>query len=83
MQFVVYRQVGIAHLIQAVTSDGKKWFQVEKLAGATGLEPAASCVTGRRSNQLNYAPALKNPIPCNYCVCLSVPVDSKNFLKMP
>ena len=28
-----------------------------ELAGATGLEPAASCVTGRRSNQLNYAPA--------------------------
>ena len=27
------------------------------MAGATGLEPAASCVTGRRSNQLNYAPA--------------------------
>jgi hypothetical protein len=27
-------------------------------AGATGLEPAASGVTGRRSNQLNYAPAL-------------------------
>src|SRR5229473_8065315 len=29
----------------------------EELAGATGLEPAASCVTGMRSNQLNYAPA--------------------------
>ena len=29
----------------------------EKMAGATGLEPAASCVTGRRSNQQNYAPA--------------------------
>src|SRR5215467_9232460 len=28
-------------------------FQIEELAGATGLEPAASCVTGRRSNQLN------------------------------
>jgi hypothetical protein len=24
--------------------------------GATGLEPAASGVTGRRSNQLSYAP---------------------------
>ncbi|SVA21788.1 uncharacterized protein METZ01_LOCUS74642, partial [marine metagenome] len=26
------------------------------MAGSTGLEPAASCVTGRRSNQLNYDP---------------------------
>ena len=26
------------------------------MAGATRLELAASCVTGRRSNQLNYAP---------------------------
>jgi hypothetical protein len=29
-----------------------------KMAGATGLEPAASGVTGRRSNQLSYAPVL-------------------------
>ena len=28
------------------------------MAGSTGLEPAASGVTGRRSNQLNYDPAL-------------------------
>jgi hypothetical protein len=28
----------------------------DKLAGSTGLEPAASGVTGRRSNQLNYDP---------------------------
>ena len=27
------------------------------MAGSTGLEPAASGVTGRRYNQLNYDPA--------------------------
>ena len=27
-----------------------------RVAGATGLEPAASGVTGRRSNQLSYTP---------------------------
>jgi hypothetical protein len=31
--------------------------QVFGETGATGLEPATSGVTGRRSNQLNYAPA--------------------------
>ncbi len=29
---------------------------LEKVAGTTGLEPAASAVTGQRSNQLNYVP---------------------------
>ncbi len=29
----------------------------EFLAGSTGLEPAASGVTGRRYNHLNYDPA--------------------------
>ncbi len=28
------------------------------MAGATGLEPAAFGVTGRRYNQLNYAPVI-------------------------
>ena len=31
---------------------------LECMAGTTGLEPATSDVTGRRSNQLNYVPAL-------------------------
>ena len=31
------------------------------VAGLTGLEPATSDVTGRRSNQLNYNPALTAP----------------------
>ena len=30
--------------------------EVLKMAGWTGLEPAAFCVTGRRSNQLSYHP---------------------------
>ncbi len=29
-----------------------------RVAGSTGLEPAASGVTGRRYNQLNYDPAM-------------------------
>ena len=29
---------------------------MKTLAGTTGLEPATSCVTGMRSNQLNYVP---------------------------
>ena len=30
------------------------------MAGTTGLEPAASAVTGQRSNQLNYVPAARD-----------------------
>ena len=33
-----------------------------KMAGAKGLEPSTFAVTGRRCNQLNYAPAIKNDI---------------------
>ena len=31
--------------------------RLKGMAGTTGLEPATSDVTGRRSNQLNYVPA--------------------------
>ena len=38
---------------------------VGKVAGVTGLEPAASGVTGQRSNQLSYTPAFRfAPAPC-------------------
>ena len=33
---------------------------LQNLAGPTGLEPATSGVTGRRSNRLNYDPAIRN-----------------------
>jgi hypothetical protein len=32
---------------------------LKDLAGPTRLELATSCVTGRRSNQLNYGPGLE------------------------
>src|SRR6185437_5429867 len=38
----------------------------KKMAGTTGLEPATSDVTGRRSNQLNYVPALGGPNGCEW-----------------
>jgi hypothetical protein len=39
--------------------------------GATGLEPATSAVTGQRSNQLSYAPALAHGILLT-CVAQSI-----------
>jgi hypothetical protein len=55
---------------------------VDELAATTDSTPAARCVTGRRSNQLNYAPALKS-ILGHYRPRLPLPVRSSNFLKMP
>ncbi len=39
------------------------------MAGWTGLEPATSGVTGRRSNQLNYHPINEN----DTCCCRDLP----------
>jgi hypothetical protein len=50
---------------------GKRWatavdvkisMSLKNLAGTTGLEPATSAVTGQRSNQLNYVPAMKTQL---------------------
>src|SRR3984893_14156651 len=42
---------------------------LKRMAGTTGLEPAASAVTGQRSNQLNYVPTLFSYL-CRKPACL-------------
>jgi hypothetical protein len=43
-------------MVRAIYRCLGKW---KEMAGTTGLEPATSDVTGRRSNQLNYVPGRK------------------------
>ncbi len=44
---------------------------ISSMAGATGLEPATSAVTGQRSNLLSYAPAMLGASPTTF---LAAPV---------
>ena len=45
------------------------------MAGTTGLEPAASAVTGQRSNQLNYVPTRQiNEMRNRQCLCGVAPL---------
>ena len=49
---------------------------IDRMAGVTGLEPATSGVTGRRSNQLSYTPvarseAATDTLPTRGCQCAS------------
>ena len=59
---------------------------LESMAGTTGLEPAASAVTGQRSNQLNYVPSFlhrvrANPfISCVFLLSIASPVSSHSTL---
>ncbi len=53
-------------LANVCTKGAKKVEVIEKkkvrMAGTTGLEPATSDVTGRRSNQLNYVPEVATSV---------------------
>jgi hypothetical protein len=51
---ILSRHSGTA--VELETGHAGKTERSEGVAGWTGLEPAASGVTGRRSNQLNYHP---------------------------
>ena len=55
------------------------------MAGATGLEPAASGVTGRRSNQLSYAPEKARifGLSCGCGEIRPVPRDVKTAVNRP
>ncbi len=53
---------------------------LERMAGTTGLEPAASAVTGQRSNQLNYVPTRQINVPA---LLLSTKQPSKRALGDP
>jgi hypothetical protein len=48
---------------------------LRNMAGTTGLEPATSDVTGRRSNQLNYVPEVYNNV--GNCILTYCPIGSR------
>ena len=58
-------KTGKGFAVEAIVNEAKK-----EMAGTTGLEPAASAVTGQRSNQLNYVPTRQiNKMRNNQCLC--------------
>lgn len=44
----------------------KKKYKKEEMARVTGLEPAASAVTGRRANQLRYGALVQAASPTGF-----------------
>ena len=55
----VWRELLMTHELCAKKTKGHAKHDLGFLAGSTGLEPAASGVTGRRYNHLNYDPVFK------------------------
>ena len=53
------------------------------MAGATGLEPATSGVTGRRSNQLSYTPANLDRGDTSYLGAPGVSSNSPSSARQP
>ncbi len=49
------------------------------MAGVTGLEPAASGVTGRRSNQLSYTPSEPLGATCGLVLYAHMSVKELTF----
>jgi hypothetical protein len=50
---------------------------LKRMAGTTGLEPAASAVTGQRSNQLNYVPTRQiNDMRNRQCLCSLAQIEN-------
>ena len=52
------------------------------MAGATGLEPATSGVTGRRSNQLSYAPGTPAIVGAEYEVGISPELHQNRAIEL-
>jgi hypothetical protein len=57
--FALRATVDNLHVILPTAAHALAGKRERRLAGSTGLEPAASAVTGQRSNQLNYDPKPK------------------------
>ncbi len=49
---------GVGEIVGSLLWKHHSLTALKGMAGTTGLEPAASAVTGQRSNQLNYVPAV-------------------------
>ena len=76
---------GAGELEAARSGDRERSTNRPAMAGATGLEPGTSCVTGRRSNQLSYLRSAGNRAPSMYGVAArnSAPLSGRGVKRDP